>query len=285
MTYSAMHMIGAAFFFALMGVCVRLASASLPVMEIVFFRSILGLAFVSVLMVIRRRSFVGRNPILLILRGLVGFIALSLYFWAISLIPLATAVMLNYTSPLFVAVLAPILLREKFDIRIFLLIMIGFVGVVFIVKPVVEINCYGALIGLVSGLFAAFAYLCVSALKKKHASLTIIFHFMFLSTLLSFPIMVAQFKFPQLHEFVYLLGVAFCATVAQILMTRAYRFGKTASISAYSSMIIVFALILGIVMWLEIPSIWSLMGGCIIISSVFFIAKREKMDIINLSDE
>ncbi|MDP3981500.1 MAG: DMT family transporter [Chlamydiota bacterium] len=274
--FSLLYMIGAAFFFAVMGACVRFASTSIPIMEIVFFRSFIGLIIVIPLMVIRKRSFLGSSQSILVIRGLTGFVALSNYFLAISMIPLATAVMLNYTSPLFIALLAPLLLRERFDYHVFWMIVIGFVGVICIVKPVIDVSLVGAGIGLLSGMFAAFAYMSISAAKKKgNNSLTIIFYFMVISSILSFPFMVYHFQMPNMTETIYIVGLSICATIAQILMTKAYHHGKTASTSAYSSMIIIFAFIFGMIFWHEIPTLWSVAGGCLIFISIVYIAHRE----------
>ena len=211
-------------------------------------------------------------------RGLSGFLALSFYFWSISKIPLAMAVMLNYTSPLFVAFLAPLVLKENFNKNIFFLILMGFMGVILIVKPSPDTDLTGALIGLISGIFAAFAYLSIGALREDHSSLTIVFYFFWVSTLLSLPLVWPYFQIPTFREAVYLLGTGFFATAAQILMTRAYRLGPTAATSAYSSSIMLFSLLWGMIFWKEIPTLLSILGGVLVVISVIFISQKEKID-------
>jgi drug/metabolite transporter (DMT)-like permease len=135
MSQSAILMVVSSFLFSLMGVCVRLASRTVPVSEIVLFRSLIGLVLIVPMVLIQHVPFIGHRPLILMIRGITGFLALALYFFAISKIPLATAVMLNYTSPLFVALMAPLVLKESVNLKIFLIILLGFVGVLLIVKP------------------------------------------------------------------------------------------------------------------------------------------------------
>jgi len=281
MSQSALLMIISSFFFALMGVCVRLASQSVPVTEIVLFRSVIGLILIIPIILFQGVSFIGHRPLMLIVRGVTGFLALSLYFFAISKIPLATAVMLNYTSPLFVAVLAPFVLREHFNVKIFLIILLGLVGVILIVKPHPHTDLFGALMGLVSGVFAACAYLSIGALRKNHSSLTIVFYFFWVSTVLSIPFAYSSFKVPNFREFIYLAGTGIFATVAQILMTRAYRLGTTAATSAYSSSIVLFSLTFGMMIWKEIPTLISVMGGILVVISVVLISQMERTEVLS----
>jgi drug/metabolite transporter (DMT)-like permease len=264
-----------------MGVCVRLASQTVPVTETVLFRSVIGLILIIPMIIVQRASFIGHRPLILIVRGVTGFLALSLYFFAISKIPLATAVMLNYTSPLFVALLAPFVLKENFNLKIFLIIILGFAGVILIVKPHPHTDLFGALMGLISGVFAACAYLSIGVLRKEHSSLTIVFYFFWVSTLLSIPLTWTSFKIPTFHEWIYLAGTGIFATAAQILMTRAYRLGETATTSAYSSSIVIFSLILGMIIWKEIPTLVSIVGGILVVISVVLISQIERTEVLS----
>ena len=282
MSTSAILMILSSLLFSMMGVFVRYASASVPVTEIVFFRNIIGLILVIPIMIHRKKSFIGHNIKILLIRGITGFIALSCYFVAISKIPLATAVMLNYTAPLFVALLAPVFLSERFNLKIFLLIVLGFIGIVLIVHPQPQVNIHGLFFGLTSGIFAALAYISIGALRKDNSSsLTIVFYFFIISTLLSIPLAWPTFRPPNLIESLLLCGVGLFATFAQIFMTRAYRIGKTTTTSSYSTSIIIFSLIFGMIFWKETPDLISVIGGIIVATSVVFISQMEKTDVLS----
>lgn len=278
MNSSAFLMTLSSLLFAFMGVCVRFASQTLPVSEIVLFRSVIGLVLIVPWMLLKKDTFIGYRPTLLITRGITGFLALSLYFFAISKIPLATAVMLNYTSPLFVAMLAPFVLKEKTHWKIFATIFLGLLGVILIVHPKSNVNLVGAILGLVSGVFAAMAYLAIGALRKNHSSFTIVFYFFWVSTALGIPISWASFRIPNFSETLYLLGTGVFATIAQILMTQAYQKGSTATTSAYSTSIVLFSMILGEILWNETLGAISLIGGGLIVFSIVIISRLEKTE-------
>lgn len=280
MNLSAILMITSSFLFALMGVCVRFASQTLPVSEVVLFRSLVGLILILPIMILKKARFLGQRPQILATRGIAGFLALSLYFWAITKIPLATAVMLNYTSPLFVAILAPFILKEKTNWKIFAVILLGLIGIIFVVDPHSGINIQGAWIGLISGVFAALAYLSIGSLRRDHSSLTIVFYFIWISTALAIPVAWTSFRIPNLLEALYLTGTGTFATLAQILMTEAYQKGSTAATSAYSSSIVLFSMILGGLIWKEIPTILSIVGGGLIVLSVILISRLEKTEVM-----
>lgn len=276
MSQSSIFMVIASFLFALMGVCVRFASETVPIPEIVFFRSIIGLVLIIPVMLHQKASFRGKRPAILLIRGVTGFLALSLYFWSISKIPLATAVMLNYTSPLFVSFLAPVILKEPFDRKTFFLILLGLFGVLLIVHPQPHMNLWGALVGLVSGIFAAFAYLSIGAVKKDDSSLTIVFYFFWVASLLAIPAAWSTFKIPNPRESLCLFGTGLFATIAQVFMTRAYRIGNTTTTSAYSSSIVLFSIFCGMIFYREIPNWICIIGGLLVVISVVLIAKSEK---------
>ena len=106
-------MVKASFAFSLMALGVKLVSRTLPSLEAVFFRSLIGTIMIVAVMKAKGVSLWGRKKGLMILRGLSGFVALSLHFYTIEHLPLGTAVMLNYTSPIFVAVFAVLFLKER----------------------------------------------------------------------------------------------------------------------------------------------------------------------------
>lgn len=272
-------MIISSLLFAMMGVCVRFASSTVPVTEIILFRSVIGLFLIIPIMLIKKASFIGNRPRVLLVRGLTGFCALSLYFLAISRIPLATAVMLNYTSPLFVALMAPFILKEKFNGKIFSLILLGFTGVGLIVHPSSHMDFSGSFIALISGIFASFAYISIGALRQDHSSLTIVSYFFTVSSVLSIPIAWTTFKIPTRLEFLYLAGTGVFATIAQIFMTRAYRIGSTSATSAYASTIVLFSLFFGMVFWRENPTLMTLIGGILVVISVVLVARIEKQEL------
>ena len=131
----AWWMVLAAASFGLMGVFVKLASATLGTVELVFWRTAFAVVVLGGAALLRRQRFA--TPLLgqHLKRGLLGYVSLLCYFYAISHLPLATAVTLNYTSPLFLALLSVLLLRERLPRSAWLAIVLGFAGVALLLKP------------------------------------------------------------------------------------------------------------------------------------------------------
>jgi drug/metabolite transporter (DMT)-like permease len=127
-TRSISEMIFGALAFGVMAMFVKLASQTLPSIEVVFFRSLLGTVAIGFMLWKEKASWIGKNPKTLALRGIFGFLALTTFFHAIGELKLGTAVMLNYTAPIFVVILARIFLGEKTTWAVKLVILASFVG-------------------------------------------------------------------------------------------------------------------------------------------------------------
>ena len=184
-------MIIATIFFALMGTFVKLGGESFTPTELVFYRSSISLFFIIAIMRWNDVSYSSNYMKLHLTRSSIGFISLLFFFYAINHLPLSTAISLNYTSPIFLGLLMPLILKRRIKKWLFLAVAIGFVGVFFILKPTFENqNYFAGLIGLISGLGAAMAYLFVTQLGQlKEPVLRTIFYFTLISTICSGSIM------------------------------------------------------------------------------------------------
>ena len=223
-------MLIATFFFALMGTFVKLGGENFSSTELVFYRSSISLIFIIMMMQWNKVTYTSHYLKLHLTRSLIGFISLLLFFYAINRLPLSTAISLNYTSPIFLGLLMPIILNRKIKKWLFLAVTIGFVGVFFILKPTFENqNYFAGLIGLFSGFGAAMAYLFVTQLGQlKEPSLRTIFYFTLISTICS-GVMLLFHDVNSIHykDILILLCLGISATIAQIAITRAYRVCNT----------------------------------------------------------
>lgn len=172
-------MAGASLAFALMAVCVKLASETLPVLEVVFFRSFMGMLMISLLMLHKGVPFWGKEQAKLILRGLSGFVALTLHFITIAHLPLGMAVILNYTAPIYVATLSVLFLQEKPGFFLWAMIFLSFAGVYLLTNPgtgqrfpASPGDLFYVVLGLLSGLAAAVAYTAIRAIRHRESPLT-----------------------------------------------------------------------------------------------------------------
>jgi drug/metabolite transporter (DMT)-like permease len=185
-------------------------------------------------------------------------------------LPLATAVTLNYTSPLFLTILMTLVVRERFHAPLTIAIALGFTGMILLLHPTLERNqIIPGLLGLTSGFFAGIAMLNVRELSRSgEPEWRIVFYFSLIATLISGVALLFDDIHPiSAHSLLLLLAVGSSATLAQLALTRAYSTGKTLVASSLSYSAVVFATLFGIVLWGEIlsPSSWA--GMALIIAS------------------
>ena len=212
------------------------------------------------------------------LRSFIGFISLWLFFYAITKLPLSTSMTLNYTSPIFLGLLIPFLMKQKFNSSKLFLISIGFSGIVFILKPVFTDNWFAGLMGVLSGFGAAIAYIMVAKLGQlKEPDLRTVYFFTLISSLLSFGLMLKEDINPISFDvsLIYLLLLGVSATIAQIAITRAYREGKTINNAAYSYMTVIFSVAWGLLIFQENLDWLTLIGILLIFLAGVFINKAK----------
>ncbi|MDR1007967.1 MAG: DMT family transporter [Campylobacteraceae bacterium] len=282
-------MLAASFGFALMGIFVKLLSKNLGVIEITFFRNIFGAAFIATALLKVPANNKGSKPALLLFRAVIGFLAMLAWFYNIAHIPLADAMTFSRTAPIFTAVIAYFALNEKLNINGWAAIAIGFIGVIFIMKPTGLSLKTTDLLGLFSGIGAAMAYTSVKELNRYYDTRTIVFWFMFISALCSFFMIIANeylgLKFlgeffgettmPYGFDWLYIILMGLCATIAQICMTKSYAATKAGLAAAVSYADIVFAVIFGAILWHTYPDFLSLFGIILVILGGVLVAKEK----------
>lgn len=266
----ALWMLVAGFLFGCMGVFVKLGAEFFTNTELVFYRSFIGLIIMYAIVRQRGGSIATPHWKSHIWRGLSGSIALLLFFYCITVLPLATAVTLNYTSPLFLTMLLMLVLRERFHAPLTIAIALGFIGIILLLHPTLERNqIIPGLLGLISGFFAGIAMLNVRELSRSgEPEWRIVFYFSLIATLISGIMLL----FDTIHEVTpyslpLLLAMGSSATLAQLALTRAYSTGKTLVASSLSYSSVVFATLFGIVLWGETLSPESWIGMALVIAS------------------
>ena len=276
-------MLVAGFLFATMGVFVKLGSAHFGAAEMALYRSVFS--FLLVLGIVAAKpgaSLRTDHAPAHFIRGLVGSVSLIGYFYAITKLPLATAQTLNYTSPLFLAIATTVVLRERFSIWLLVAIVLGFAGVALLLRPTFGAGTEGpAVIGLMSGIFSAWAYLSVRTLGRLgEPDWRVLFYFAIIASGMC---AVWQGTTGEFHAITrgnawILLALGLCGTLAQLAMTRAYRTGNTLVVGAFSYSAIVFATIFTFVLWDEPLGVVELAGMGIIIASGVMAMRVEKKE-------
>ena len=283
----ASWMILASLFFATMSVCIKYASADFGTFELVFYRGVIGMLFMGGMCRLQGVSLRTPVPMMHVWRSAIGVTSLSAWFYAIAHLPLATAMTLNYMSGVWVAAFLVggtlVLGRLQDALRqgpIALTVMAGFAGVIMILRPTIEQNqLFAGVVGLMSGLIAAMAYMQVAALGRvgEPESRTVFFFSVgtTLTGLLgSLWVGLTPWHWPSV---LWLLPVGLLAAGGQLCMTLAYSKGATLVVANLQYTGIVFAALYGLFLFGDqIPLIgWAGMG-LIIVSGITATALRNR---------
>jgi len=266
----SLWMLVAGVLFACMGVFVKLGATYFSHLELVFYRSFIGLLLVYLIMRSRHISAATHHFRNHLWRGLSGTVALILFFYCITVLPLATAITLNYTAPLFLTLLTLLVFKDKLHLPLTVAIGLGFCGVVLLLHPTLQHDqLLPGLLGLISGFLAGVAYLNVKQLGMLGEPATrTVFYFSLIASLGSGVLMLLD----AMHTItpiglLILLGLGSTATLAQLAMTRAYRVGKTLVVGSLAYSTIVIASLFGMLLWNETLPLSSWAGVALIIAS------------------
>ncbi|MBI4005840.1 MAG: DMT family transporter [Gammaproteobacteria bacterium] len=275
---AALSAILAALMFASMGVAVRYSSEGLSNEMTVFLRNGFGLLFLLPWLYQRGLGYLSTHrPAAHIIRALAGLAAMYCFFYAIAHLQLAEAVLLNFSSPLFIAIIALIWLGEKASEKLIFAIVIGFIGVCLILKPGTEILKGAAWVGLVSAVFAALAMVTIRDLSSTEPTLRIVFYFSITATLVSAIPLFWTWHSPPWQTILAMSFAGLSATIGQLLLTYSYSLAPAAHIGPYSYSTVIFAAIYGWIFWAETPDSYTLTGAILIIAAGIITLHRRSM--------
>jgi drug/metabolite transporter (DMT)-like permease len=261
-------------FFALMNVSVKFIP-HIPAIEIILFRSLFSLIFSFLILKQLGVSVFGNNKKLLIIRGIVGSIGLISFFYTLQNIPLASAVTMQYLSPIFTTVLGIFLVKERVKPIQFLFFGISFAGVLVLQGFDTRVNLLYGSIGVVSALFSGLAYNVIRKLKNTEHPLVIIFYF----PLVTLPVasIVSYFAWvqPIAWDWAILLWIGMCTQAAQYFMTVAYQNANVSKVSSLGYLGILYALFFGFVFFGETFGTMSYVGMGLVLAGIL-LNLREK---------
>ena len=252
-------MVAGSFWFATMALGIKYASHSFSTAELVFYRGLVSVVFMVAVVRLRGVSMRTLVPIMHLWRTLFGVFALSLWFYAIAHLPLATAMTLNYMSGVWVAafVVGGSIFYGNSGKQGPLLatVLMGFVGVVMTLRPTIDHNqLFAGVVGLISGISAAMAYLQVTGLGKAgEPEERTVLYFSVGTTLIGSVGMLFSDLTPwsdvRLQDAAWVIPIGLCATLGQWCMTRAYRKGATLVVASMQYSGIVFASIYSLLLF------------------------------------
>lgn len=270
--------IAAAACFAVMSALVKIAGADLPNAVIVFFRNVFALLVLLPWIALspgRRVSLRTTRSGMHVLRACTGLGAMYCFFYALSQMPLASAVLLNYSQPLFLPFIAWAWVGERPPARIYPAVLIGFVGVILILKPGLGWVGPAGVAGLAAGVLAATSMAAIRRMSDTEPAVRIVLWFSVLGTIVSaFPAALA-WQTPAPMQWLALAGLGTIAAGGQLLLTRAYTLAPAAHIGALVYTVVLFAALLGWIVWQERPDLLSAVGGlCVIAAALIVVVVR-----------
>ena len=261
----------AAFFFSAMSVFVRLAG-DVPTMQKAFFRNIVA-AVVAVIILLRSGKEISlrkKSLPTLLMRSIFGTIGILANFWAVDHLGIADANMLNKLSPFFAILMSIFILGEKPNRIEWISVVLAFIGAAFVAKPSSGIVSLPALIGILGGFTAGTAYTYVrrAGLQGVRGPIVVAFFSTF-STLVLLPNLLMNFAPMSAGQFIFLLLAGCSAAGGQLSITAAYQHAPARDISVFDYSQVVYAAVFGLLLFGEVPDVWSIIGYVIIIGTAF----------------
>lgn len=267
MDKSVRYMLIAGASFAVMNVFVKLVS-HLPTVEVVFFRAVFSF-FASYLILKRLQiPILGNNKKLLLYRGMAGCLGLIGSYYTLQNIPLASAVTLNYLSPLFTAIMGIFLVKQKLKPLQFLFFAIALAGVWLIKGFDTRVSFLDVMIGLGAAFFAGLAYNIIAMLKTSEHPLVIILYFPMVTLPVTAIYCLFHWEMPQGLDWLYLLCIGIMTQIAQYYMTKSYQTANLAKVSILNYLGVIYALFAGYFFFNETYSLLSIAGILVIIAAV-----------------
>ncbi|WP_207537157.1 DMT family transporter [Sabulicella rubraurantiaca] len=284
MRRGAACMLAATALFAAMNVFVKLASEELHFLQVMFFRSALAVPVV-LLIVLRTRdgaTLRTKRPWQHVLRAATGTTAMACSFFALSVLPLAEQTALTYTTPVFVTLLAIPFLGEKVGVHRFGAVAGGFLGIMVIALgkgafggEVTRAAAMGMAAAVAHGVFSAATTLLVRSLSSTERSGTIVLWQSLLMTGFTGLAMPFVWVNPSMEGWLLLLATGIIGGVAQVLLTEAYASAQVSALGAFSYSGILWSILLGLLVFGDQPTLWTLVGATLIVAAGLYIMHRE----------
>ncbi len=288
-----LYMLAGSLISALNGAVSKVLADDMSAIEIVFFRNIIGVVLILYALKHTPPKLFGGKWYLLITRGLFGFSAMILFFYTITTIPLGEAITLNKTSPLFVTILAYYLLKEHLSKTTLFALLIGFLGVIFIVKPFEMSISYEHFLGILGGFFAAAAYTTIKKIKDIYDARIIVLSFVGMGTIMpalfftiapyvevpsSIGFLFPTFSYPQtLKIWSLIIFMAVISVISQWLLTKAYSASNLSIIGVISYTNIPFAIGFGWMLGDAFPDSLTYLGIGLIVFGGILVGRAKKI--------
>lgn len=275
------------FFFITMMTCLKATSGTIPAGEAVFFRSLFALpAIVIWIWWIGELRLAPKtqHPFYHVHRAAVGTIAMGFNFGALAFLPLPEVTAIGYAAPLLTVVFAAILLREKVRAIRIACVLLGLIGVLIILWPRLSfgesnasgaMQTVGAIMVVISATFAALAQVQIRKMVQTERTSSVVFYFTIISTLLALLTLPWGWAMPSPTEAILLILAGLCGGVGQILLTESYRWADASLVAPFEYGSMVLALAAGYIFFHDVPNMWMLVGGGLVMLAGILLILRE----------
>ena len=272
----ALLMLAAMVCFATMGVFIRLASEHVHVLETVFFRNFLSVLLLLPWILSQGRDVMRTRRIgLYIARSAINIVGMTAGFMAITMIPLAEATALSFTTPLFATIGAAVFLGEVMRARRITAVAIGFLGMLVVLRPGVEAVSTGALLMLGHAVAIAGTILIIKRLTTTERPETIVIYMVLLQSPVSLIPAIPVWTWPTPEAWLWLSCLAGFATAGHLLFTRALQMAEVSQLQPLDFTRLPLIAVFGYLLFDEEPTIWTWVGGAIIFASTAYVTHRE----------
>ena len=270
-SFKKVNLILASFFFSLMTVCVKKIDNRIPIYELVFFRSLLSLLITSLIINKKNLNPWGKNKPLLILRGILGTIALVCIFYAIKNMPLNISTVIQYTYPIFIAIFAVILIKEKITKNLIIASITGWLGILIILNPYqlsslnIELNKLTILIAFLGAISTALAYITVKKLSLTEDIFIIIKYFPLISVITLSPIVFFNWVTPNINDLIWIIGIGMFTQAGQTFLTIGLKKLPTSEAARINYLQVLFGSLWGILFFNELININFIFGAVLVL--------------------
>lgn len=264
---------------ALMGAIIKHLSLDLTTEVIVFYRNLFGLLLLLPILLTTGLSSLKTQKIHLhLLRASVGLSAMYGFFYVLGNMPLAEAFLVKLTTPFFMPIIAAIWLGESIRRKNIAAIAVGFIGVIFILRPGTDTFTPIALIGIGAAFLAGTAKVCIRLMGSTESSVTIVFYFGLISSILASIPLIWSWQVPLAQNWPWIVLMGLAGTLGQLSLTRAYRIANPGQIGPYVYSSVVYGAALGWFIWGESLLISTIIGSALIIfAGILNLSKSKKV--------
>ena len=268
--------VAAGLLFSISHALIKLEGSTYPLVQLMFFRG--AFALVPLIPFFWREGtdvLKTRRPGLHAIRCMAGISSMLAFFYALTVLPLADVTAINFTMPLFVTALSVPLLRERVGWRRWTAVLVGFSGILLMVRPGASVLDTAILLALASAVGYAIAVICMRQLGATDSSATTTFYFTISSAVAGAVLLPFWWVDPTPTGWLVLILVGLIGGTAQLLMTTGYRLAPAGVAAPFDYVSMIWATLLGFLLWNDIPTVGVLVGAALVIGSGLFILYRE----------